>query len=251
MKLPAEIRHSYLVALRDVVYNSQIEEQFRNEHGWDTSLFRFGEAVNNLKAGRKLLQGDALDPDRMSFVFEWRKESYYSPVPFEFDDSKELPGRCNILIGYNGVGKTTLLADLALAASRGAKKSQGDSEISGTDTTFGAVVAISYSAFDTFKTPESIRGSAESNRHSTAAFGYVYCGLRRETTGGHDTFQLKSIAEIRDEFVESLYDIGRLDTREHLISAFDALASEPSFGQAGIDLPKLGDGVSCRRYRSV
>lgn len=247
MELPQDLRHSYLVALRDAAYDPAIEEDFKRETGWDTSLLRFGEALNNLTAGRHLLHGNALSTDRMSFEFQWRRDGSTSLLPFEFDDSRDLPGRSNVLIGYNGVGKTTLLADLALAASRGrGGAGSNKSEISGTDTTFGAVVAISYSAFDTFRTPESILGVKDSNsdRASNVAFGYVYCGLRRQTAVTNGTFELKSIDEIQSEFVEALNVIGRLETREHLISAFQALAREPSFGQAGIDLTRLGDGIS-------
>ncbi|WP_186630090.1 AAA family ATPase [Rhodococcus sp. BP22] len=245
MQLPSDIRRAYLVALRDAVSDSAIEKKFENEHGWTTSLLRFGQALNTLKAGRKLLQGSELSKDQMSFDFAWRRDGHTSRIPFVFDDSGNLPGRCNILIGYNGVGKTTLLADLALAASRGADEQQlGFSEVFGQDTTFGAVVAISYSAFDTFETPESIldiKNPEQLDRVSNAAFGYVYCGLRRQTgdsSGG--AYELKAISEIENEFVEALDEIGRLDNRHHLISAFQALASEPSFGQAGIDLTQLG-----------
>ncbi|MCQ4128871.1 ATP-binding protein [Rhodococcus erythropolis] len=247
MKIPRDLRHSYLVALRDAAYDPVIEEAFEGQAGWNTSLLRFGEAVNNLKAGRELLHGNKLSTDRMSFQFEWRREGSTSLLPFEFDDSRDLPGRSNVLIGYNGVGKTTLLADLALAASSGrGDAGSNKSEISGTDTTFGAVVAISYSAFDTFKTPESILGVGDKNSNSASnvAFGYVYCGLRRQTSMENENFELKSIDEIQSEFMEALNAIGRLETREYLISAFQALAREPSFGQAGIDLTKLGDGIN-------
>lgn len=245
MSLPSELRVRYLIALQDAVFDAKIEGRFKNEKGWETSLFRFGEALNTLRAGRKLLTGNALDPERMSFQFEWRKNNYTSYIPFDFDDAEELPGRCNILIGYNGVGKTTLLADLALAAARGAKKTLTKSEILGADTTFGAVLAISYSAFDTFTTPDNIRGTnnaANSDPSRIDAFGYVYCGLRRQTGFSelNQKFALKSIDEIEDEFVEALNSIGRLDTREHLVSAFEALTREPSFGQAGVDLGRLG-----------
>ncbi|OZD86511.1 hypothetical protein CH260_24035 [Rhodococcus sp. 05-2256-B2] len=244
MQLPDDLRRSYLAALRDAVSDPDIEDQFYTEHGWTTSLLRFGQALNTLKAGRKLLQGSELSKDRMSFNFVWNRDGYTSHIPFDFNDSGNLPGRCNILIGYNGVGKTTLLADLALAAIRGAEEQEQErSEIHGKDTTFGAVVAISYSAFDTFETPESIldiRDSELLDRHLTTAFGYVYCGLRRQTSDAGDTFELKSIKEIEGEFVEALTEIGGLETRHHLISAFEALASEPSFGQAGIELTQLG-----------
>ncbi|RAL31643.1 hypothetical protein CVN56_26085 [Rhodococcus sp. AQ5-07] len=245
--LPKEIRQNYLHALRDVVQNPAIEEKFEGQFGWNTSLLRFGEAANALNAGRKLLSGNALSPDKLSFEFDWANTDYVTQVPFRFNDSGQLPGRCHVLIGYNGVGKTTMLADLALAASSGGRKRAGSksrSKISGNDTTFGAVVSISYSPFDTFLLPEF--GQETEFGSQTAEFGYTYCGLRRRSTKmsgkadlGNKKFELKSIDEIEFEFAEALDTAVERGSGGHLRDAFDALGREPSFGRAGIDLAAL------------
>lgn len=258
MNLPPEIRESYLVALRDAAYAPPIEQEFSNEPGWETSLLRFGQALNALSSGRELIRGNQLSTERLSFQFEWRREDAVTKMPFKFDDSEEIPGRCHVLIGYNGVGKTTLLADLALAASSGrdARAAQKDrSVISGEDQTFGAVIAVSYSAFDTFQIPDTTSRSKDSLELSprpeslTAMFGYAYCGLRRQAsskkskTRVDESFELKSIDEIQAEFANALETAGRRESGGHLVDAFEALSREPSFGNSGVDLATLGSGL--------
>lgn len=260
-EVPKSLRCQYLEALQDAAQSPDVRKRFTNEKGFGTSLLRFGQAVNALEAGGKLLHGTATREGRMSFSFDWRRTETPIAIEFNFDDSGELPGRCNVLIGYNGAGKTTLLADIALAASRGRPlpTQRQDSIISGEDTTFGAVVAVSYSAFDTFLTPEVFAESAhegDGQRSSsgepasqTEAFGYVYCGLRRnthkESRAGDDIYKLKSIDEIEAEFGRALNTVGSAGSkpRQLLVAAFAALAAEPSFGRAGVDLGQLGVSI--------
>lgn len=259
VQLPTALRQNYLRALRDAAADEKIEQDFRTEPGWDRSLTRFGEATHALQAGRQLMQGRGTQPkgDELSFLFDWWREGSLTQIPFRFDASTELPGRCQVLIGYNGVGKTTLLAELALTASNEWETRSAASEhrsfIRGNNATFGAVVAVSYSAFDTFVTPESISGGAaadsewETNGSSTAKFGYVYCGLRRRTPNearepkkSTNSYELKSTDEIESEFLTALDTATDRDRNGHLAAALEALAREPSFGQIGIDPRRLG-----------
>ncbi|MEV0538241.1 AAA family ATPase [Nocardia salmonicida] len=253
MKIPPHVRAAYLHALVDAAYEPVIEAGFRNEPGWTTSFLRFGQAVNALKDGRKLVRGENLSTDRLSFVFEWSSHDSTVELPFEFDATSDLPGRFHALIGYNGVGKTTLLADLAMAARSGARNGNGDyllepySRILGSDRTFGAVIAVSYSAFDTFRTPEAIGRFEQDDNVKNSIFGYAYCGLRRRIGpigDGAEVFELKSIGEIESEFSDALEAAGRREGGGYLREAFEVLSREPSFGVAGVDLSNLGSGLN-------
>lgn len=243
------VRHEYLEAINDVTINSELEAKFRDMTGWDTSLMRFGQAQNALAVGKRLASGNSRPEGRANFTFNWSHQSGITPIPFNFDDTGPLPGRCNVLIGYNGVGKTSLLGDLAMTISRAGISDSDEiaSNLEGEDVTFAGVIAVSYSAFDTFKTPIVI----PSDRAETSIFGYTYCGLRRidalaengESNSGGDEgkFTLKSTEEIEEEFALALNLAGkRGPDRGHLVEAFEALSFEPSFGRIGVDLTRLG-----------
>ena len=94
------------------------------------------------------------------------------------------------------------------------------------------------------------KNAAAVNKGQTEVFGYVYCGLRRQTSARSrasadlpNAYELKSIDEIQSEFAAALKAAGRRGEGGHLVAAFQALAREPSFGQVGIDLTSLGAGL--------
>ena len=97
------------------------------------------------------------------------------------------------------------------------------------DIRFGGVVAVSYSAFDTFELP---RSSSDARNGDDSRFGYTYCGLRKQHFQGSPD-ELKNPQDILSD-VEAAID--RVDTdrrRGYLNDALRPLREEPSF--------KLGD----------
>src|SRR5262249_3798091 len=105
-------------------------------------------------------------------------------VSFDFGGDSRLPGRINVVIGYNGTGKTQLLANLAMVAATGAtpkekrKVERNYGRFIETAQSFGAVVAISYSAFDTFDVPGANVAERTRVAKEGELLGYIYCGLR-------------------------------------------------------------------------
>ncbi len=138
----------------------------------------------------------------------------------QFETVPGLPGRSNIVIGYNGTGKTQLLANLAMVGNAdldqqaSAQFREKHGHLSESAPRFGAVIAVSYSAFDTFEVPGTTV-EEEQLEQSGDVFGYVYCGLRsldqpRSTVtqrGGQGSNRLKSIDEVTDELRASLTGI--------------------------------------------
>lgn len=252
MRVRSSLRDDYLRSIRDAVADPSIEALFENEPAWGTSLLRFGQAANALAVGRELLQGRRRRHGVAGFTFE-RPGS--ANIDFRFDDTSPLPGRTNVIIGYNGVGKTRLLADIANTVSkvnRGSGHPNDEGRLSGNDQTFAAVIAVSYSAFDHFALPMLPAQQVSAKQDSrTEAFGYVYCGLRRieaveipERTAhsahaevgkirGH---HLKNLDEIDAEFLGALSDARQRDGGDRIAvsTALELLEREPSFGRIGI-----------------
>ena len=242
--IPEAERTTFLSAIRDAATNPAIASAFEKEEGWNTSLLRFGQAEYTLAAARSLFAGMTSPPESTRFRHESNELGL--TVQFDFNDVGRLPGRCKIIIGYNGVGKTRLLAEVARDVSKVGLSRQPQRQKR--EKTFSSVVAVSYSAFDTFEIPPvSPRGGdgalfdAE-DESTTTRFGYTYCGLRR-LQNGRASSELKSVGELDREVTDAF----RTARRRHPSALREALAElqeDPSFGRAGL---RLSDWASDER----
>ena len=245
LTLPDEIWREYLSALKDAAANPAIRDRFRAEDAFGVSLLRWGPAERALEdAPALLLHEDALstpqsldeNKDELLFTFTTKFGANKFDSNFRYCQMDKLPGRINAIIGYNGTGKTQLLANLAWVAR--AELGQRDNNETVDDygslqpknLRFGRVVAISYSAFDTFRVPpDPGRGND---------FGYTYCGLRR-FTGQGATPGLKDVKEIANELADAISRINTPNRRQVLEHALKPLREEPSFKGAGSELDVL------------
>ncbi|WP_336705946.1 AAA family ATPase [Oerskovia sp. USHLN155] len=236
--LPKAMRDAYLESMNDVIANSEVRERAEQYPAWELSLLRFGEAQHVLETAVEFIGGGSTRA-RQRASFSYVDPSSGSEVQFNFDDTGPVPGRCNALIGYNGAGKTRLLAEIARLVSKVGANSPLTKEsphLTGEDRTFAAVVAVSYSAFDTFKLPEidSLQGSTNDKRGKTEFFGYTYCGLRRVVGADSSEVELKSISEIDREFMRALKSAQSSKGADAVRRALQIIGAEPSFGRIGI-----------------
>ena len=244
LTLPDKIRNDYLIGLRDAAADPSICESFEDEKAFQVSLLRWGSAELALEQARDLFLGDVERSQGLEFTFRTRFGSNEFATHFRYCALPGLPGRLNAIIGYNGTGKTQLLANLAFVARADlqARANGGEAAQYGhldpTTLRFGAVVAISYSAFDTFDLPSNPGGNKD--------FGYTYCGLRRHVRQGA-TPGLKDVQEIENEIAEALLRINTQDRRDSLEHALQPLRDEPSFKRAGYELNILADQDSWRK----
>ena len=236
LTLPDNIRSDYLNGLRDAAADPTIRDRFEGERGFHTSLLRWGSAARALEDALGILQGGKESDYELEFTFYTRFGSNEFGTPFRYCEVPGLPGRINAVIGYNGTGKTQLLANLAWVARADLQSRGQDSKIAQygrldpADLRFGSVVAVSYSAFDTFELPWR---SDEDNQ-----FGYTYCGLRRQTDQGTSR-GLKDAEEIANDIKAAVVRIDTPSRRKYLTEALQPLRDEPSFKRAGYELDLL------------
>lgn len=268
----AETRDMVLTALQDVVKSPELRTTFEQEGGWRTSLFRDQDAasINEflLLAG-SLLSGNytSLPSEELHFSFQmngWGESLTFdfssggSAEPFEWNPpSKELPDRVIALIGRNGSGKSTVLARLARVAfgtaeqrSRGAFAQLGS--ITPIGIGFPRIIAVSYSAFDSFVLPglPPMSGGETDEREQIVKDArrgegrYIFCGLRDiageleariqedpSLEGFADREQrtlLRPIAALAGEFGSTLELIKRQDRIGDLEKVFGILATDSS-----------------------
>ena len=240
-ELEEEIRTDYLIGLRDAAADPSIRAIFENEQGFQDSLLRSGSAARALDDALGVLQMGVKIDSELEFTFHTKFGSKEFATPFRYCKGDDLPGRINAVIGYNGAGKTRLLANLAWVARADLRSRGQDDKISQygrlepSGIRFGSVVAVSYSAFDTFELPWR---SDEDNQ-----FGYTYCGLRQPTDEG-TIHGLKDAEDIVKDIQAAIVRINTPGRREYLVEALLPLREEPSFKRAGyeLDLLSTNDG---------
>ncbi|GAQ66631.1 AAA family ATPase [Streptomyces brasiliscabiei] len=169
------------------------------------------------------------------------------PLEFEVRPNSVPYSNIHVLIGRNGVGKTTLLRSLATAAVRPFDLPETAGKITYIEETgFANVLLVTFSAFDPFAsiTPSHTRTS------------YTHVGLTThvpdgETSDSHPT-RLKGREELAEEFLDSIRSIATSGHQDRWIKSLLTLASDPQFDAAvliGGDF--IGDRISPRLIEGI
>lgn len=204
-ELKGEQRDAILAALNDAVRRPELQQAFGHEEGWSTSVFRDrkdADIQEFLSLARSLVDNDYTSLPDEDLTFTFQPYGWEEPIKFNFhrvavkpDDwfsgNEYLPGRIIALIGQNGSGKSTLLARLARVAHGSlAKRNLGTfgqlGEITPIGLGFPRIIAVSYSAFDSFALPgvapkeqdepDERAQIVEDARRGEGRF--IFCGLR-------------------------------------------------------------------------
>lgn len=180
-----------LSSLSDISWEPARAMQFETCPSFRNSLIRFNTANRARRTGRAIILGEAIHD---SVAFQYRADipgaSTSCSIEIKFDADDKIPGRIACLIGRNAVGKTQVLASLAMDLTQIAQRSREELEkredrFSGRRPLFTRVIAVSYNAFDKFRRSKSVDT------------GYVYCGLRNEKG-------LTSISHLTAEYERSI-----------------------------------------------
>ena len=161
---------SFLNAMKDAAAFSRISDDFVNDSGFRHSLLRDNSADTALNLGRYVLAG--FDPDeRVNFTYKTRlafSSDYDFNIKFDFGriNQEDNFNRVIAIIGENGVGKTSLLYNLAKSIANQRKEC-----FSPHHPLFTKVVAASYSMFDRFYDIDA------------RSFNFEYCGMHNNAGG--------------------------------------------------------------------
>jgi predicted ATPase len=239
--LGKDIYDPLLRGLRDMVFLPAVKAEFISTHGVEASLLRFDTAVNALEQAPVLFGKEISAASGTAMAFTYRFPEADAEILFRFGDMPELPTRLSVIIGYNGAGKTRLLAKLAMLAVADRRESelptfaQENGTYVGQSPTFGSVIAISYSAFDDFAVPGKGKSQnaqierEQAGQGRVSARNYRYCGLRKVGAAGALLRSLKSLDELADEFGHALTLANEKDRATTLADAIAPLMAEPSF----------------------
>ncbi|MFZ6710293.1 AAA family ATPase [Undibacterium sp. TC9W] len=241
--------NQYLKGIKDVVFDIELKQNFQENAGFKLSLARFSSAMQALSDAPELFTttpkveiGNNSTGPSFTFQTKLSKEANDLSINFNFNPTPDIPNRINVVIGYNGTGKTQLLSKLATVTSGYGYKRKKDLLSSETGKfvdsapNFGGVVVVSYSAFDTFEIP----GQDESERSHLdldgGFFGYTYCGLRKviRSDNNEPIYGLKDHREIRAEYSSALHRIREQGRQEIFLKILAPITNEASFQKIGI-----------------
>ena len=269
-EMPPTDRDEILDALRDVVAIPKIRSDFQDEEGWSVSLFRDEPNVDGfLDDAEMILRGRFTALADVDFPFSFRAAGWTNDLDLEFSPDQtfsltpDLPQRILVLIGRNGSGKSTLLARLARVgfaspAERANEELRSLGRFDPPTIGFPKIVAISYSAFDSFAVPGlTVRDLAQIARDIDSDRGrYVYAGLRDiakelrndldarpEPHGDEDTIlrdedrnsstELKTLDALADEFDRTVHAIAESGETPVLERVLQPLLRDPSLAELG------------------
>lgn len=180
------LREKILKSLNDIAFNLDIFEKVRNQDVVQTSLMRDFTASAVRNQYNRLAHGGAwLTKYNFSYI-PFLKNNNIEELELGFDvEIDELPPtNIHVLIGKNGVGKTTMLKNMVSSIESNSEEF-GRMEMWGS---FTNIVYVSFSAFDRYFEVEK------------EEIPYLYIGLaKKEGIKGPDEFA--------EDFAKSLFEI--------------------------------------------
>jgi len=191
-QLDPSLRDQILDVLRDVVIHPEYGNNFKDEEGWKTSLFRdINEKDDIFSIAPMLISRDFHKLPGLELKFEFNLPNLESPIVFDFDSPKygyrklSLPNRIAVFIGRNGSGKSTLLSKISRIAFASTKDRKDEllikvGTINPNGLGFPKIVVLSYSAFDSFQVPGIYKQEKEQiAKDIRRGVGrYIFCGIR-------------------------------------------------------------------------
>ena len=182
---------AFLYAMKDAATFSSISDDFVNDSGFRHSLLRDNSADTALNLGRYVLAG--FNPDeRINFTYKTQlayAHDYDFNIKFDFGriNQENNFNRVIAIIGENGVGKTSLLSNLAKSIAI----QQKDCFLPHYPM-FTKVVAASYSMFDRFYDID------------VREFNFKYCGMHNSNGGLMNEKELKERHESNAETINAM-----------------------------------------------
>jgi predicted ATPase len=240
--LSEELGNYILEKLNDIAFSKKSLEIASVEPVFKTSLLRSVSLSVLHGQFSRILNGDApLTEFNFSYAKAQTDETAQININFEVSPKSFPPTNIHVLIGRNGVGKTTLLNDIVKSViDENADKSKVGTLLSKHNIFretelpkdyFSSISSVSFSAFDPFIPPKN-------RPDRSLGTCYFYIGLKKNDD--EETNELKNIELLRSDFVNSLANCFGLESKKtRWLRAIKTLESDENF--AAMRLTRLGD----------
>jgi predicted ATPase len=241
-KLTVEDRAILLGALGDTVADDLLLKAVQDEPVFRKSLMRDVSLSVIHGQFRRVLAGMViLTKFRFSYCAPGDERNAPVDIDFRVKPASKPSTNVHVLIGRNGVGKTTLLNNMVSAilpkeitdTARGCfyvKDEWSDEWISLPADYFSSVVSVSFSAFDPFippaDQPDRSRGVA-----------YFYIGMKKARSDIDNSIQQspKTAIDLCNDFIESLKScFSQPEKRDRWLAAITRLESDSNFADMSL-----------------
>ena len=196
----SEFRDQVLHSLRDCALDQELFKMARQEPVMKVSLLRFVSERTVTDQFSRMAKGGARLTS-YEFTYETRRSATLS---FKVRPSSNPPTNIHVLIGRNGVGKTTILHCMTKEFLRGEKEETVErgfsfrSERVGEEQRFSRLVLVAFSAFDSFESPSNAHTDLQDRR-------FIFLGLNSyERKNDLISQRPRSLEEIAEGFAESV-----------------------------------------------
>lgn len=241
-RLTNNVWSSLFRALRDVAHDENALNIAKNQRVFRDSLTR-GVSVSTIRGQfRRIMDGQ---PELTDFYFMYRQQATEKSAPIEIDfdvNANSTPStNVHVLIGRNGVGKTTILNNmLSTLMGQVARAGEPNREFLEKRSFFGqkplkpdyfsCVVSVSFSAFDPFVPPLD-------KQDRTYGPGFFYIGMKNSRSG--DDFERsqnpKTSEDLINDFVSSFKScLSQPTKRLRWLHAVRRLESDANFADMAL-----------------
>ncbi|MET3977400.1 AAA family ATPase [Cellulosimicrobium sp. 4261] len=169
----APLRDQVLQALRDVAYDLTLLADAEGEPVLQKSLLRAVPITTVKEKFADLAHGRESIPRAYRFRFRPSDDNPEEVLSFQVTPNSTPPTNVHVVIGRNGVGKTTALMNLVLAMHERSRTADP-----GPAAQLANLVTVSFSAFDKFVHPKE-----EQSKVTVHELTYRYIGLREPKEG--------------------------------------------------------------------
>ncbi|MCR4677546.1 MAG: AAA family ATPase [Lachnospiraceae bacterium] len=235
-------RFNILESLNDISLKPSIYEKYKNEGVLENSLFRSVSFTLYTRQFRRIVRGEAvLTAYNFTYVIN-NENPFVDDCSLEFSVSPETlpPTNIHAVIGSNGIGKTTLIKNMAKSICKGDNEFGMFKYVDGKDkdaSTFENIICISFNPFDDYSEVEYCNSN------------FKYIGIKKEYEPvDEDAYEdgygdLSLLDDIKNNFTESLKNCLRdMTKKKDLQDILEMLETEFSFISANYDLDLSFDG---------
>lgn len=221
--------------LRDIAYNLELCKQYWREPIMQNSLTRSVNLTTIENQFHRITLGQA-KLTRYSFAYEIGEKNSGIKLTFDVIPNSLPPTNIHVLIGGNGIGKTTLIKDMVegiLSNNDDSTKGRFSYDYSNSiihSAQFTNVICVAFSPFDDFSSFEKYEKNDFLSSEKYERFSYI--GTKKEYHFGDGNKQevVNLLEEIEDSFLSSLQScLGNLTKREDLADVMSILENDPMF----------------------